>query len=112
MLSAQTFGTASLPVVPPVIVPQAGDTLDMLLAKALHFQAGGSGSELVSNTVARVYPVMYFVVITAATFSAVTPSAGYTATGLTGAAFPVGAVLPFRLDGFTLTSGSVLAIKA
>ena len=100
------------PVVPPSPAPVVGDVAEGLLAKQLYSETGGSGAEVVSNTTLRSYATLRFLVLTAATFSAVTASDGYEATGLTGVAFPAGAVLPFRFSAFTLTSGSVLAIKA
>lgn len=103
---------AGASIVPPSLSPVVGDIHETLLAKLLHHQAGGSGSELVSNAIARTYRTLGFTVITAATFAAVTADEGYSATGLTGVAYPVGTWLPFRLGGFQLTSGSVLAIKA
>lgn len=112
MLQAQAFSPTQPVIAPPVVMPQQGDLLPDLVAKLIHVEAGGSGAEVVADTAAKTFATLRFLVITAATFSSVTPAAGFTATGLTGVAFPVGSVLPFRLTAFTLTSGSVLAIKA
>lgn len=111
MLASHSLPVGSA-IVPPAVGPVEGDGVEGLLAKLLHVQAGGTGAEVVANTTARAYRTIGFVVITDSTFSAVTADAGFSATGLTGVAFPVGVTLPFRLSAFTLTSGSVLAIKA
>lgn len=96
----------------PNTAPQDGDTAEMLAAKSAHVLSGGSGAEVVSNTVARTFATLGFLVLADAVFSAVTPSTGYTTTGLTSVTFPAGSTLPFRFASFTLASGSVLAIKA
>ncbi len=111
MLASHSLPAGSA-LVPPAVGPVEGDGVEGLLAKLLHVQTGGTGAELVANTTARAYRTLGFIVTTDATFSAVTADAGYTVTGLTGAVFPAGLTLPFRLSAFTLTSGTVLAIKA
>jgi len=110
-LLQQPFSASAAAVVPPSCNPQAGDTMDMLLAKLSHVLAGGSGCEVVANTTARTYGTLGFIVLTDVIFSALTASSGYTVTGCTGVTFAAGTTLPFRVDAFTLTSGSVLAIK-
>ena len=111
MLDTYTL-PAGAPITPPLASPVVGDVPDGLLAKLNHILAGGTGVELVANTTARAYRTLGFIVTTNATFAAVTADAGYSATGITGAVFPAGLTLPFRLSAFTLTSGAVLAIKA
>lgn len=111
-LTSQTFSTGQAAVAPPVAGPQAGDTPDMLLAKSLHVLSGGSGATVVSGTVPQAMSVLGFIVLADVIFSAVAGLGGYTTDGLTGVSFPAGMTLPFRLSGFTLASGSVLAVKA
>lgn len=110
-LLQQPFSPTAASIVPPLCNPQAGDTLDMLLAKLSHVLSGGSGCEVVANTTPRTYGTLGFIVLSDVVFSAITQSAGYSITGVAGVTFAAGTTLPFRADAFTLTSGSVLAIK-
>lgn len=112
MLESNSFPGGAVAIVPPAINPVTGDNVDSLLGKLIHCLVGGSGCEVVANTTNRTYRTLGFTVLTDATFSLATADAGYSATGVTGVLFPAGLNLPFRLSTFTLTSGSVLAIKA
>lgn len=111
MLNINSIPTGNA-LVPPSVSPSVGDETESLGAKLLHVLGGGSGAEVVSNTAPRTYRTLGFLVLTSATFSAATADSGYLAAGLTGVAYPAGTTLPFRLSAFTLTSGSVLAIRA
>jgi hypothetical protein len=103
---------AGAAIAPPSASPAVGDVLETLLAKLAFTLAGGSGVELVSNTTKREYRTIGFIVQTDCVFSLATGDTGYTVTGVTGITFEKGQTLPWRLNEFTLASGSVQAIKA
>ncbi|MES2707155.1 MAG: hypothetical protein V4726_11195 [Verrucomicrobiota bacterium] len=112
-LAAQTFSNTQPPIAPPVAGPQAGDTPDMLLAKIGHVLAGGSGCRRFSDTAPHAYPMLGFYCLTETVIASATGLPGYDYDASVNAtALPAGSLWPFRLATVTLTSGSILAIKA
>ena len=68
-----------------------------------------NGDRVVSNTVAVVGPFFAVQCITAVVFSAVVVN--YEGQAITGITIPSGTILYGDWDGFTLTSGTVVAYK-
>jgi hypothetical protein len=78
--------------------------------RATSLRAGALGTVYESGTTARTGPFCKITVVTAATFSALSMD-NLTGSTATGVAFPVGMVLEGVINSFTLTSGSVLAVR-
>jgi hypothetical protein len=68
-----------------------------------------NGAQFVNNTTAVVGPFFAVLCITATVFSSITVN--YTGNTFTGVTIPAGTILYGDWDGFTLTSGSVIAYK-
>lgn len=68
-----------------------------------------NGARVVSNTNAVVGPFFAVQLLTAATFSSAIVN--YEGQAITGISIPAGTILYGDWDGFTLTSGTVVAYK-
>lgn len=104
---------SSLPArLPAGLHVQEGDTLESLLAKALHLQAGGSGVTGCADTLAKPVRVSGFLVLVDSVFDILVADTGYAISGITGMTLTPG-WYPFRAAaGWKLTSGRVIGINA
>jgi hypothetical protein len=95
------------------VIPQAGDSLETLLARVargLALATGAYGTDYVSNTDAKTGAWFCIYIDSAAVFSLLTMD-NDTGT-MTGVTHPAGKYLFGQVSAFTLTSGTVTAYRS